>query len=617
MRALLRADPGIMTSIRSLTVGAALAALTFLSYYLDPLGPLHDLELKSLDLRFQSRGTVAPNLPIVIVSIDQDSFDELNLPWPWPRDLHASLIRKLAGSQAKLIAFDVLFTEPKPDTRGDRALAAAIKAAGNVILACELTHVPSAFGPKMRMSCPTPLIREHSLGFGPVNLMTDQDGVVRSTKLAFSFQNQIYPSFSYKIYQKVVGQQSLEEERIPPIPYLINFRGPGRTYPIIPYYRILRDEIDPSVFQDKIVLVGAFASSLHGAFPTPFSASQPTAGVEIQANLVETLVTNDPISPSPPWVHAVIFFSLSFISIWVSFRLKALKAFAVISAIVSVYALATVFLFSAYQLWVPVVPSLLGIALTYGSITLHSYIREQNERIRLRTIFGKYVSPDVVEEILNDREGVGLSGKRRRITVLFSDIRGFTSISEQISPEQVVSLLSDYLGRVTDIVFKNGGTVDKFIGDAVMVIFGAPKSHGNDALRAVKTGIDIIDLAESLGSKWTEIIGRPLKIGVGINSGDAVVGSIGSEIRSDFTAIGDTVNLASRLEGLTKELKVPMLISEFTATELNNSVPLRVLRRVKVTGRDALLLVYTPEILLQGEVKSVLDTNEPQGQEHK
>ena len=263
------------------------------------------------------------------------------------------------------------------------------------------------------------------------------------------------------------------------------------------------------------------------------------------------------------------------------------------------------------------VPSLLGIALTYGSITLHSYIREQNERIRLRTIFGKYVSPDVVEEILNDREGVGLSGKRRRITVLFSDIRGFTSISEQISPEQVVSLLSDYLGRVTDIVFKNGGTVDKFIGDAVMVIFGAPKSHGNDALRAVKTGIDIIDLAESLGSKWTEIIGRPLKIGVGINSGDAVVGSIGSEIRSDFTAIGDTVNLASRLEGLTKELKVPMLISEFTATELNNSVPLRVLRRVKVTGRDALLLVYTPEILLQGEVKSVLDTNEPQGQEHK
>jgi adenylate cyclase len=222
-----------------------------------------------------------------------------------------------------------------------------------------------------------------------------------------------------------------------------------------------------------------------------------------------------------------------------------------------------------------------------------------------------------VEEILDDREGLGLGGKRRHITVLFSDIRGFTSMSEQISPEQVVALLSDYLGRVTHIVFDNGGTVDKFIGDAVMAIFGAPKSHGDDALRAVKTGMDMIRLAESLSPDWEKAIGQTLRIGVGVNSGEAVVGSIGSEIRSDFTAIGDTVNLASRLEGLTKELHVPMLVSEFTAAELNGSIPLRFLRRVKVTGREAPLQVYVPESLMGGQVETALDAAEAYVQQHK
>jgi adenylate cyclase len=151
----------------------------------------------------------------------------------------------------------------------------------------------------------------------------------------------------------------------------------------------------------------------------------------------------------------------------------------------------------------------------------------------------------------------------------------------------------------------------------VFAIFGAPKSHGDDALRAVKTGLEMIELVESLGPKWTGMIGRPLKVGVGINSGDAVVGSIGSEIRSEFTAIGDTVNLGSRLEGLTKELGVPMLISESTAAELGDSIPLRPLRQVKVTGREAPLLVYCPEVLLEGEVEFALDTTTPYMQQHK
>ena len=599
---------------RPLIIGAVLATVV---YVIDQRGLLQTAELKSLDLRFQMRGPVAPRLPLVIVSIDQDSFDELTLPWPWPRTLHAELIRKLTQAGAKVIALDILFTEPKPDPREDRALADAIRDTGNVILAAEQTEVPSDFGPRSSLSLPIPLIREHTIGYGPANLITDRDGIVRGGRLAIPFQDRRFPGFAYRVYQAMSGKQNSPDNAVPTEPYLINFRGPARSYPVVPYYRILRDEIEPAVFRDKTVLVGAFSPSLHDLFPTPFSASAPTPGVEIQANLVETLAAKDPIVPISRPDQGLVFLLLSAVTIWVSIYFKPLRATAAVVALVVLHAFTGLYLFSHYQLWIPLVPVMLAAALSYSGIILDHYVREQKERLRTRAMLNKYVSADVAEEILKHREGLGLSGKRTHITVLFSDIRGFTSISEQIGPEQVVTLLSDYLGRVSHIVFKHGGTIDKFIGDAVFANFGWPKSHGDDALRAVKTGIEMIELVESLAPKWTEIIGRPLKIGVGINTGDAVVGNIGSEIRSDLTAIGDTVNLGSRLEALTKELGVPMLISEYTAAELDGSIPLRALRQVKVQGREATILVYCPESLMKGDVEFALDTSAPYVQKKK
>jgi len=602
---------------RPFSIGAALATLVVLIYYLNPLNLPQFLELKSLDLRFQLRGAKRPGLPIVLISIDEDSFDEINLPWPWPRDLHARLVRKLTKSQVKLIGLDILFVQPKVDSREDLALAEAIHEAGNVILGAVYTEVASTFGPKMRMVLPIPAIRKHALGYGPVNLFTDQDGVVRRGRPGLALQDRLFPHFAYRMYQAIRGKKDIGVEKSLSKATIINFRGPGRSYPVIPYYRILRDEIEPSFLRDKIVLVGTFAPSLHDVFPTPFSASQPTAGVEIQANFIETMVGNDSIRSLHPWGHWGVFLFLCLLAIWVSARLKPIAALGVVLAIFSVFALASLYLFSLYQIWIPVMPSIFGIVFIYGGINVDNYIREQKERLRLRSTFGKYVSPDVMEEILKDPKGIELGGKRRHITVLFSDIRGFTSISEQIEPEQVITLLSDYLAQVTHIVFQNGGTVDKFIGDAVMAIFGAPKSYEDDAFRAVKTGLDMVKLADSLSPNWSKVIGSPLKIGVGINTGDAVVGSIGSEIRSDFTAIGDTVNLASRLEALTKELGVPMLISEFTASEISNQSFLKPLRRVKVTGREGSLLVYTPENLLESAIEMDWEPEKLYEQKHK
>jgi adenylate cyclase len=591
--------------MRPTLIGTILAALVFLSY---ARGLLNIPELKSFDLRFQIRGPISRQVPIVIVSIDQDSFDELDLPWPWPRTLHGEMIRKLAASQAKLIGLDILFAEPKPDPEEDHGLARAIKEAGNVVLAAEYTEVDGDFGPRMSMKLPTPEIREHALAYGPVNLIRDQDGVVRNAALAELFQGRLYPAFAYQIYRELVGRADLPEEDSASLSYLINFHGPAQSSPIVPYYRVLRDEIDPAFFKDKVVLIGALAVSLHDLYLTPFSSHELMAGVEVQANLVETLMANNAITPLSDRDHAAIFALLCLLTIWSSFRFKPWRAFAVVLVLAGGCAFATLYLFARYHLWVPVIPSLLGIVLVYGGITLDNYMRERNDRIRLRTIFGKYVSPDIVEEILESREGLALGGKRRHVTVLFSDIRDFTSISEQIEPEQVVSFLSDYLAQATQLVFKHGGTVDKFIGDAIMAIFGAPTSHGDDAVRAVNTGLDLIALVESLGPKWGTILGRPLKVGVGINSGDAVVGSIGGEIRADFTAIGDTVNLASRLESFTKELRVPMLISEYTAAELGNYVALKALGRARVKGRKASLLIYTPECCIDGEVEAALSS---------
>jgi len=599
---------------RPIVIGALLTAAIFLSYQ---QGLLQTAELKSLDLRFQLRGAIAPTLPIVLVSIDEDSFDELNQRWPWPRTLHANLIDRLAEGGARLIAIDVLFPEPAEDPESDKTLARALKNARNVVLAAEFTEVPGPFGKKQSMKLPIPELRDSALAYGPVNLVTDDDGVVRRARTALEMHNRTFPSFAYQIASALKGERSPEKARSAGALIGINFRGPARSYPIIPYYRIVTGEIPPESFRDKIVLVGAFAPSLKDNFMSPFSASRLTAGVEVQANLLETIVSDTPIVSTPLWLDLLTLVFLAAVTIFISIRMRPLAALGVVVVLVLTYTVTDFYLFLQNRLAAPLVMPLLGMTLVYGGITVENYLREYKERVLLRTTFSRYVSPDVVDEILENPAGLGLSGQRRHITILFSDIRGFTSISENIEPEQVVELLDDYLGEVTRIVFKNGGTVDKFIGDAVMALFGAPKSYEDNARRAVQTGLDMIGLVNSLGPKWEQAIGRPFRVGVGINSGEAVVGRIGSEIRSDFTAIGDSVNLASRLEALTKDLGVSMLVSEFTVAEMADPGELKPLRRVSVVGRETPLLVYTPESLMSEEAKAEWEGGEVYVQQKK
>lgn len=610
-------DPATRRVRRAFLIGGAVAVLVIALSFLHLLDVA---ELKALDFRFYIRGAQRPEFPIVIIGIDEASFDELHHTWPWPRRFHAQLLNELARGRPLVVGLDVLFAEPSPyGEQDDRALAQAVAAAGNVVLAGLLSLEQTDLFEKWRLTLPLPFLRRVALGTGVTNFPIDPDGTIRRGSVTAQFRGEPFPHFVDAVLSAERVKARFGAPRLGGDGEVwINFRGPARTYPTIPYYRVVRGEIAPEVFRDKIVLVGATAITLQDAHQTPFSltpasgsqagsvlerlyhlAAAPLSGgdrvpgVEIQANFAETVLRGIPLRrPSVP-VHLLVLLLLTLPVCYLTGAWRGYKACWAYLALASGYLILNFTLFAAFHLWLDLVTPLLSVTLAYGSITLERYVSEERQRHRIQTLFARYVSPDVVGEILESPEGAGLGGRRRKITVLFSDIRGFTSISEKLSPEAVISLLSEYLSRVTEIIFRQGGTIDKFIGDAVMALFGAPIERADDAVRAVRTAIDMTRLAEELSPGWEVQCGRPLRIGVGLNTGVAVVGNIGSELRTDYTAIGDVVNVASRLEGVTKDLGVSVVLSEATYEEAKGHFPLRPLREVFLKGRGVAVKVYT------------------------
>jgi len=272
-------------------------------------------------------------------------------------------------------------------------------------------------------------------------------------------------------------------------------------------------------------------------------------------------------------------------------RFRPLLAFSSSLVLVLVYSGSTFYAFTRYDLWLPWVPSLAGVGLAFTGLTIVRYIEEEQEKRKL----SRYFSPQVVEAILREGKDEALASRRREVTVLFADIRDFTAISEKLAPEEVVALLREYLTAMTEIVLRYDGTVDKYVGDAIMAVFGAPFSHGDDAARAVRVALEMQERALALSPSWEARCGRPLRIGVGINTGEAVVGTIGSEQRLEYTVIGDPVNLASRLEGITKEFQASIVISQTIHEAIRGLFPTRLLGEIRVKGREAPVKVYTVE----------------------
>ncbi len=555
-------------------------------------GFLEFLELKSLDLRFVLRGPIRPASPIVIISIDEDTFDELDLAWPFPRAFHGKLLDRLSQGRPAAIGLDLLFPEPSSrGSRDDQVLGEAVARAGNVVLGADLTEIREALFVKEDINPPIKVIRGAATPFGFVNLSTDEDGFVRSGEIRRPYQGGVQSSFDLHLYELAVKAGIPSKPLSPDPAVFINYRGPRRTFPVIPYYQVLNGEVEPQAFAGKIVLVGATASALHDEFPTPFSGREKMPGVEIHANLLETLLQGNRLTRIHLYLGAFLALVAAIVASLVTSLLRPIRSFLLTLAVGALYAALAFWVFVSWHLWVDLVPVQAALFLGYGSTVVVNFIREQREKRRLSRFF----SPDVIKEILQTQKESSLVGSRRRVTVLFSDIRGFTSLSERLTPEEVVEMLRDYLTTMTEIVFKYGGTVDKYIGDAIMALYGAPFDQPNHAEQAVRTALEFQDQVKVLSERWEARCGARLRNGVGINTGDAVVGTIGSQQRLEYTAIGDTVNLASRLEGLTKDFLSPIVVSQSTYEEVKHLFYSRYLGEVKVKGKEIPVKIYAVE----------------------
>ena len=597
-----------------------------------------------------------PSSEIVIVAMNDDSIRRLEPVvgrWPWPRLVHAAVIDFLARGPAKVIVYDGLFTERdnrRFDVAGeewtgaesDLALAESVAKAGMVVLGADafdegledtskqilvpLDGIPALKAGREAGECvePRPILvppyqelARAARGIGHTYTILDADGPVRRSVPfvrvgAFDVPSLGVASATLLGVNGPAPQATFIEQVPTPdgqlvasCRALIAYRGPpqtpGRpvTFRHVSFYDLFYSEqqileghtpqVDPEVFKDRIVVIGATASGTFDAFPTPWGLLAP--GAEIHANIIDALLRDRRLTPFDPWRAAGLALGLALIvgasaavgSAWVTGILAALVGTTATAA--SVYAFSK-------GVWLPLVAPVTAVALTFVGQLTWQYFVEGREKRQVKRLFSRYVPKDVYEQLLADPDRAALGGKRRTMSVLFSDVRGFTAMSEKASPEEVVGQLNEYFSRMVEVLFAHHGTLDKFVGDMVMGLFGAPLDDPDHAEHAVQTALAMTRALDALNQQWSAA-GRPLlDIGIGISTGEMVAGNIGSSAIMSYTVIGDTVNLGARLESLNKEYGTRLIISEATRAALKGQYDIRPLGEVIVKGKSRPVAIY-------------------------
>jgi adenylate cyclase len=460
-----------------------------------------------------------------------------------------------------------------------------------------------------------PELTDNAAGGGYFNMVPDPDGTVRWLPLAMAYGPDIFAPLTLVTLQHYRGKEPLgitlsrfgvEQIRlgraiIPVDKYarmFINFLGPPGTFPTYSAAQVLDGSLPKEALKDKLVLVGATAVGIFDLRVTPFSGICP--GLEIQATVLDNILRGDFIRtpPHPTLTTMAIVLAIGLIFGLLLPRLSAVGAIAITLIMVQAYLVLNYLAFRYWGLQLEVFYPMLEVAGVYTGITLQRFLAEERERVRLKKAFQSFVAPEVVNQIIRHPEKLRLGGERREISILFSDIRGFTTLSENMEPEAVVEVLHEYLNPMSEIVVKHGGTLDKYIGDAIMALYGAPLAQPDHSRRACRTALEMIKTLRDLDRDWLER-GRPaLKIGIGINSGLVSVGNMGSNRLFDYTAIGDNVNLASRLEGLNKFYGTEILVAGATVQQLEREFYFREVDLVRVKGKKHPIGIY--EILGEG-----------------
>jgi adenylate cyclase len=585
----------------------AAAALALAALELFGVRLLQPLEHRLLDSFVRSQAAqLAPDPDIVLIDIDEKSLARMEKEagrWPWPRVVHAELVEGLAAQKPLAIVFDIAFAEPDSFRRQDDAafaqtmakyrntyfplLRLPLKRAGDGVRIAEIAgdlgiEKTSAADPQARAGLIPPLIlpREHWRA-GLITFASDEDGVGRRYLLRENIAGWRVPSLPARVARDA-GWRVPDADDI-----VLAWRGDAGSFPRVSYSDLYEDfnrsqrTRKQDEFAGKVVIVGAAASGLQDLRVTPMSSVQP--GAEILGTALENLKDGRSMSrASTAWPMG---FALALVALlFLGFR-SALDARLLAGAL----ALASgLLLWSSYAaagrlVLLPVLTPLASAWAFYLAAALVDYLRERNARREAVAQFSRFVNPHVVKQLI-ERGGIEGAGQTREVTLLFSDIRGFTTLSEAKRPDEVVALLNHYFSLQVEVVFNHGGSLDKFIGDCIMALWGAPLDDADHARHAVACALDMADTLQTF-KRELGAVDAGFDVGIGIHSGPAVVGLIGSDRRREYTAIGDTVNLASRIEGLTKDAKRRILVSRETADRCGDAFVFESMGTFPVKGR--------------------------------
>ena len=615
------------------------------SLYIFLPGSFNSIDDRVRDVYFKIRGQQKASKDIIIIDIDEKSIAELG-QWPWERDKVATLLSNLTKLEAGIIGLDIVFAEadktsPKriaklwdakendlPDY--DKILAKSISSSPSVVgyifsfdknSTLEPPSIPAIFIEKnlqKRDFLPVakgiltniPTIQQAAYSSGFLNNIPDSDGIIRSVPLFIKYDDSLYSSLAFEMYRLIFGAEkaqviyskngveniTIEDKNIPSDRFgrlYINFRGAFKSYKYISAVDIIKNRIDKSEIEGKIVLIGTSAYGLMDLRSTPME--NVIAGVEIHANAIDNLINNDMLF-KPSWIESVdllmiIFICFMVLIVYVRFPFS-LFIVSYIFTFLGVIYLNFYLLFTKYIVMnaiFPIISMILSLTFALAIKFLHEYSQKQ----LIKNKFSKKVSKAVAESLIKQGDKDILEAKEKEISIFFSDIRGFTSISEELAdPKKLINFLNLYMTPMTEIITKNQGTVDKFIGDAIMAYWNAPLDIKDHADRAVQSAIEQIQELKKLNIYLKEQQLPRIDIGIGINSGLAVVGEMGSRGRSDYTIIGDSVNLGSRLEGLCKPYGVKIIISEYAKERLKKEYSIRKLDKVRVKGKKEPVLIY-------------------------
>ena len=672
------------------------------------------MELKTVDLRFLSRGPVSPGPEVVLAVIDEKSLQEQG-KWIWPRSKFAQLVSILSQSGAKVIAFDVGFLEPdknstvqavsafedvvkslgikddklnaylkqaKQQADNDQMFAEAIKASkAKVVLGyffqmtaeglehldennikgyikdartsrysmirytsdqAQKVRLHEAFVPQSNIG----IIARSTRYSGYFNMFPDRDGAVRWVPLVLKCQKHLYAPLSVQAIRAYTGRSPtpiIDDYGVQKIKIgkftaptnelgslMVNYRGGGKTFPHISITDILNHRLPPETFEDKIVLVGATAIGIYDMRVTPFSNVFP--GLEIHANIIDNILHQDFLQ-RPNWAAFFDLAAMVLLGLVVGLavpRLRALPGAAVTVGILVTYISLCQYLFTHIGAWLNIVyPVGVVLVLTYVCLTVYKYLTEERDKRFLKATFSSYLAPELIDDMYNSKTMPELGGEARTITAFFTDIESFSTFSEKLTAHQLVELLNEYLSAMTGILINEKGTLDKYEGDAILAFFGAPMDLHDHALRACRVALAMQDKLGELrekwrneklapgepdrntknmppdewipGDKWPKIV-HEMKMRIGINSGEIVVGNMGSSIRMNYTMMGDPVNLAARLEAAGKQYGVYTSVSEYTLDlELNDNgekkkisdmVEARMIDNITVVGKSEPVRVY-------------------------